>query len=77
MWSVKCYEIKNLQVTNSDDVFPAHFKITSMSEDVHIILGLTWIETLGIFILNLKNKYRGSTRGCHTQNNQVSQNRER
>jgi hypothetical protein len=54
--NVKRYEIKNLQVTNSDHVFPAHFKVTSMSEDIDIILGSTWIETLGIFTLNLKKK---------------------
>jgi len=53
----KQYEINNLLLRSNDFIFICQFNVTSMFEkDVDIILGSTWIETLGTFLLNVKQK---------------------
>jgi hypothetical protein len=47
-------QIKNLQVTIDGYKYISEFDVTKMFEpDVGIILGSTWLETLGTFILNV------------------------
>jgi hypothetical protein len=54
----KKYEIKDLQVTIDGYKFISKFNVTPMfDKDIDIILGSTWLETLGTFILNMKKKF--------------------
>jgi hypothetical protein len=51
------YEIKNLQLFIGDHNLIAQFNVVSMYQDnVDIILGSTWVDTLGIFIFNTRRK---------------------
>jgi hypothetical protein len=50
-------QIKNLQVTIDGYKYISEFDVTKMTQpDVGIILGSTWLETLGTFILNVEKK---------------------
>jgi hypothetical protein len=52
------YEIKNLQLSIGDYKFIAQFNVVSMYQDtVDIILGSTWVDTLGSFIFNTRKKF--------------------
>ena len=52
------YEIQNLQLSISDYKFIVQFNVVSMYWDsVDIILGSTWVDTLGTFILNTRRKF--------------------
>jgi len=52
------YEIKNLQLSIGDYKFIAQFNVVSMYQDsVDIILGSTWVDTLGTFIFNARRKF--------------------
>ena len=52
------YEIKNLQLSIGDYKFIAQFNVVSIYQDsVDIILGSTWVDTLGIFIFNTRRKF--------------------
>jgi hypothetical protein len=51
-------QFKNLQVTIDGYKYISEFDVTKMTEpDVGIILGLTWLETLGTFILNVEKYF--------------------
>jgi hypothetical protein len=53
----KC-DIKNLQLSMGDYKFTAKFNVVSIYQDnVDIILGSTWVDTLGTFILNARRKF--------------------
>jgi hypothetical protein len=52
------YEIKNLQLSIGDYKFIAQFNVVSMYQDnVDIILGSTWVDTLDTFIFNTRRKF--------------------
>jgi hypothetical protein len=52
------YDIKNLQLSMGDYKFIAQFNVVSIYEDnVDIILGSTWVDTLGTFIFNTRRKF--------------------
>jgi hypothetical protein len=52
------YDIKNLQLSMGDYKFIAKFNVVSIYEDnVDIILGSTWVDTLGTFIFNTRRKF--------------------
>jgi hypothetical protein len=52
------YEIKNLQLSIGDYKFIGQFNVVSMYQDnVDIILGSTWVDTLGTFIFNTRRKF--------------------
>jgi hypothetical protein len=52
------YEFKNLQLSIGDYKFIAQFNVVSMYQDsVDIILGSTWVDTLGTFIFNTRRKF--------------------
>jgi hypothetical protein len=52
------YEIKNLQLSSGDYKFIGQFNVVSMYQDVvDIILGSTWVDTLGTFIFNTRIKF--------------------
>jgi hypothetical protein len=51
------YDIKNLQLSMGDYKFTAKFNVVSIYQDsVDIILGSTWVDTLGTFIFNIRKK---------------------
>jgi len=50
-------QIKNLQVTIDGYNYISEFDVTKMTQpNIGIILGLTWLESLGTFILNVEKK---------------------
>jgi hypothetical protein len=52
------YEIKNLQLSIDKYKFIGQFNVVSIYEDsVDIILGSTWVDTLGTFMFNTKRKF--------------------
>jgi hypothetical protein len=52
------YDIKNLQLSMSDYKFIAQFNVVSIyGDNVDIILGSTWVDTLGTFIFNTRRKF--------------------
>jgi hypothetical protein len=52
------YDIKNLQLSMGDYKFIAQFNVVSIYGDsVDIILGSTWVDTLGTFIFNTRRKF--------------------
>jgi hypothetical protein len=52
------YEIKNLQLSIGGYKFIVQFNVVSMYQDnVDIILGSTWVDTLGTFIFNTRRKF--------------------
>jgi hypothetical protein len=52
------YEIKNLQLSIDKYKFIGQFNVVSMYQDsVDIILGSTWVDTLGTFMFNTKRKF--------------------
>jgi hypothetical protein len=52
------YEIKNLQLSIDEYKFIAQFNVVSIYEDsVDIILGSTWVDTLGTFMFNTRRKF--------------------
>jgi hypothetical protein len=52
------YDIKNLQLSIGDYKFTAKFIVVSIYQDsVDIILGSTWVDTLGTFIFNTRRKF--------------------
>jgi hypothetical protein len=52
------YDIKNLQLSMGDYKFTAKFNVVSIYQDsVDIILGSTWVDTLGTFIFNTRRKF--------------------
>ena len=52
------YDIKDLSLTLEDYKFVSNFEVTTIYEkEVDIILGSTWLETLGSLILNLEKKF--------------------
>jgi hypothetical protein len=52
------YDIKNLQLSMGDYKFIAQFNVVSIYQDsVDIILGSTWVDTLGTFIFNTRRKF--------------------
>jgi hypothetical protein len=52
------YEIKNLHLSIGDYKFIGQFNVVSMYQDnVDIILGLAWVNTLGTFIFNKRRKF--------------------
>ncbi len=54
----KQYEISNLQLNIGDYTFTSQFIVQSLwSDNGDIILGSTWMDTLGTFILNTKKKF--------------------
>jgi len=57
-WDKKLYEVSDLQLNIGDYTFVSKFIVRSLwSNDSDIILGSSWMETLGTFILNTKNKF--------------------
>jgi hypothetical protein len=50
------YDIKNLQLSMGDYKFTAKFNVVSIYR-VDIILGSTWVDTLGTFIFNTRRKF--------------------
>ena len=54
----KKYDLTNLQLNIGDYTFISHFLVQTLRSDQgDIILGSPWMETLGYFILNTKNKF--------------------
>jgi hypothetical protein len=52
------YEIKDLQLTLEDYKLVSKFKVTTIyQKEIDIILGSTWLETLGSLILNFEKKF--------------------
>jgi hypothetical protein len=52
------YEIKNLQLSIDKYKFIGQFNVVSIYEDsVDIILGSTWVDTLGTFMFNTRRKF--------------------
>ena len=52
------YEIKNLQLSINEYKFIAQFNVVSIYEDnVDIILGSTWVDTLSTFVFNTNNVF--------------------
>jgi hypothetical protein len=51
----KQYEIRDLQLTIDDYMFISQFNVANNYKK-YVILGSTWMETLGTFILNM-NKF--------------------
>jgi hypothetical protein len=52
------YDIKNLQLSMGDYKFIAQFNVVSIYQDnVDIILGSTWVDTLGTFVFNTNKKF--------------------
>jgi hypothetical protein len=52
------YDIKNLQLSMGDYKFIAQLNVVSIYEDSDdIILGSTWVDTLGTFIFNTSRKF--------------------
>jgi hypothetical protein len=52
------YDIKNLQLSMGDYKFIAQFNVVSIYVDsVDIILGSTWVDTLGTFMFNTRRKF--------------------
>jgi hypothetical protein len=52
------YEIKNLQLSIDEYKFIGQFNMVSMYQgSVDIILGSTWVDTLGTFIFNTRKKF--------------------
>ena len=52
------YDIKNLQLSMGDYKFTAKFNVVSIYQDnVDIILGSNWVDTLGTFIFNTRRKF--------------------
>jgi hypothetical protein len=52
------YDIKNLQLFMGDYKFIAQFNVVSIYGDsVDIILGSTWVDTLGTFMFNTRRKF--------------------
>jgi hypothetical protein len=52
------YEIKNLQLSIDEYKFIGQFNVVSMYQgNVDIILGSTWVDTLGTFIFNTRRKF--------------------
>ena len=55
------YELKNLQLSVDDYKVLTQFSIVSVVSleqyKVDIILGLTWLDTLGTFMFNTRKKY--------------------
>jgi hypothetical protein len=52
------YEIKNLQLSIGEYKFIGQFNVVSMYQgNVDIILGSTWVDTLGTFIFNTRRKF--------------------
>jgi hypothetical protein len=52
------YEIKNLQLPLGDYKFIGKFNVVSMYQDnVDIIRGPTWVDTLGTYIFNTRRKF--------------------
>jgi hypothetical protein len=52
------YDINNLQLYMGDYKFTAKFNVISIYQDnVDIILGSTWVDTLGTFIFNTRRKF--------------------
>ena len=52
------YDIKNLKLSMGDYKFTAKFNVVSIYQDsVDIILGSTWVDTLGTFIFNTRRKF--------------------
>jgi hypothetical protein len=55
---MKQYETTYLQLNIGDYTFVSQFTVVSLwSNEVDILLGSPWMETLGSFILNTKNKF--------------------
>jgi hypothetical protein len=51
----KQYDISNLQLSIGDYTFVSQFVVKSLfRDDSDIILGSSWMEALGSFILNMK-----------------------
>jgi hypothetical protein len=54
----KQYDISNLQLSIGDYTFVSQFTVKSLfHDDSDIILGSSWMEALGSFILNTKKKF--------------------
>jgi hypothetical protein len=54
----KQYDISNLQLSIGDYTFVSQFTVKYLfCDDSHIILGSSWMEALGFFILNTKKKF--------------------
>jgi hypothetical protein len=52
------YEIKNIQLSIDEYKFIGQFNVVSMYQgSVDIILGSTWVDTLGTFMFNTKRKF--------------------
>ena len=52
------YEIKNLQLSIDEYKFIGQFNVVSMYQgNVDIILGSTWVDTLGTFMFNTRKKF--------------------
>jgi hypothetical protein len=58
LWNEKKYSISKLQLNMGEYIFVSQFVVKSMwKDDGDIILGSSWMEALGTFILNMKNKF--------------------
>jgi len=56
--SEKQYDISNLQLSIGDYTFVSKYTVkTLFCENSDIIMGSPWMESLGSFILNTKNKF--------------------
>ena len=56
--SNKQYDINNLQLSIGDYTFTLQFTVKTLSfDDSDIVLGSPWMETLGSFILNMRNNF--------------------
>jgi hypothetical protein len=54
----KQYDIRNLQLSIGDYTFVSQFIIKYLfCDDSDIVLGSSWMEALGSFILNMKKKF--------------------
>jgi hypothetical protein len=68
-WDNKQYDISDLQPSIGDYSFVSQFTSKSLlSEDDDIILGSSWMETLGTFFLNTKKKFTGRNIGTRFNN---------
>jgi hypothetical protein len=58
LWKEKKYNINKLKLNMGEYIFVSQFIVKSMwKDDGDIILGSSWMEALGTFILNMKNKF--------------------